>query len=391
MLLFSAGAAAQAPLIEWPFDDGYRDQMLYLHALVNYGFDLDWQADWERRQFSGNALRINTGSVSSTELLTDVDLNINESLNEKWRFMGRYTRSGLRQEPSRDELLLLGLERSILEASAVYLSVNPEFDKEFLDIAAGYTHYGADREQYVRIGVLVEDLNWDTKNAFGAKQNQRPAAVEWAVRLALPNSWWIYSEGKFGTGFERFFPDAAKSPDVVRHDRRDRFAELRLTRTGKRMWSLWLDWYDFSEQKQYRQPGFDYDYGTTVLDVGVEHTRLIDERHRLRLLAHIVDQQSESIGFMAHDYDRRDVFAGAFYEYLRPSSGITFAYAFGKPDIVHSAPDPGDRYSLDDYRDKIIVAYRYTFSDDARILLSVSHEVSAKGFGGGAVQFQMFF
>ena len=43
------------------------------------------------------------------------------------------------------------------------------------------------------------------------------------------------------------------------------------------------------------------------------------------------------------------------------------------------------------YRDKLIVGWRYNFSPDARILLSVSHEVSARGFGGGNVQFQMFF
>jgi hypothetical protein len=38
-----------------------------------------------------------------------------------------------------------------------------------------------------------------------------------------------------------------------------------------------------------------------------------------------------------------------------------------------------------------MVGWRYTFSADAQIRLSISHEVAAQGFGGGAIQFQMFF
>jgi len=112
LLLCGTGASAQVPDEDWDFEDGYQTQMLYLHSLVNYAYDLEWQYEWERRQFAGNALRVNTGSVSSDELLTDVELNITQPLNEKWRFMGRFTRDGLRWRPVREEQLLLGLERS---------------------------------------------------------------------------------------------------------------------------------------------------------------------------------------------------------------------------------------------------------------------------------------
>lgn len=393
LLLCSTSASAQVADDDWLFEDAYQVQMLYLHPLVNYAYDLEWQYEWERRQFAGNSLRINTGSVASDELLTDVDLNINQPLNEKWRFMGRFTRDGRRWRPVRKDQLLLGLERSILNSSAVYLTVNPEYDKEFIDLAAGYTFYRDNREQYVRIGVLVEDLDWSVKNPFDGNQEQRPIAVEWAVRLGLANNWWLFSDGAVSSGFERTFPDPITSPDVLRHDRRENTAQVRLTRAERdgNAWSAWIAWYDFNEVQEFRPPGFDYDYSTTVLNVAVEHTRRIGERHRLRLLAHYVDQQAESIGFNAHDYDRQDVLGGIFYEYLWPTSGATLAYAFGQPDIIYTAPDATDNYNLDDYRDKLILGWRYTFSEDAQIRLSISHEVAAEGFGGGAVQFQMFF
>ena len=393
LLLCGTGASAQVPDEDWDFEDGYQTQMLYLHSLVNYAYDLEWQYEWERRQFAGNSLRVNTGSVSSDELLTDIDLNITQPLNEKWRFMGRFTRDGFRWQSVRDEQLFLGLERSILDASAVYLTVNPEYDKETIDVAAGYTFYRDNREQYVRVGVLAEDFDWSAKNAFAGNQDQRPIAVEWAIRLGLANNWWLYSDGEVGSGFERTFPDPTESPDLLRHDRRENKAQVRLTRAERngKAWSAWINWYDFNELKEFRPPGFDYDYSNTVLNVAVEHTRMLGERHRLRLLAHLVDQQAESIGFNAHDYDRQDILAVVFYEYLWPMSGVTFAYLAGQPEIIYTAPDPSDNYDLDDYRDKLMLGWRYTFSEDAQIRLSISHEIAEEGFGGGAIQFQMFF
>lgn len=393
ILLLVTSATAQVPATDWEFEDPYRDQMLYLHALVNYSYDLQWQFDWERRQLAGNALRVNTGSVTSTKLLTDIDLRINQSLNDKWRFQGSFKRQGLRQRPNREDQLLLGFERSIFESSAVYLTVNPEFNKEFIDVAAGYTFYRDDRQQYVRVGVVLEDVSYDDRNDLGGITEQDPIALQWAVRLGLANDWFLYSEGKMGSGFERVFPDANASVDVSRHNRRVNAAQLRVSRVSEdgTAWSAWVDWYEFNEVMQFRQPGFDYDYRNTQLNIAAEHTRVLRDRHRLRLLLHYVDKKAESRGFNEHNYDRSDVLGGAFYEYLWPNSGVMFGYAFGQPDIAFRAPDPTENYNLDDYRDKLIIGWRYNFSEDAQIHVSLSHEVSAKGFGGGAVRFQMFF
>lgn len=393
ILLLGTNATAQLPDVNWAFEDPYRDQMLYLHALVNYSYDVEWQFDWERRQLADNAIRVNTGSITSTELLTDIDLNINATLNDRWRFQGSFRRTGLRQWPNLEDRLLLGFEGSIFESSAIYLNVNPEFNKEFIDLAAGYTFYGDDRRQYVRVGALIEDINYQTKNDRGGITEKEPIAMQWLVRLALANDWYFYSEGEVGSGFERVFPDAAASPDVSRHNQRTNTAQLRVSRSAEdgTVWSAWLEWYDFNEVMEFTQPRFDYQYKNTQVTISAEHIRVLRDRHRLRLLVNYVDQTAESRGFNEHDYGRTDVLGGAFYEYLFPNSGATFAYAFGQPDIAFRAPDRADNFNLDDYRDKLIVGWRYNFANDAQILVSVSHEVSARGFGGGAVRFQMFF
>jgi hypothetical protein len=391
--LLSAGAMAQVPTANWEYYAPYRDPMLYLHSLVNYSHDLQWQFDWERRQLADNALRIKTGSVTSKELLTDTDININQPLNDKWRFQGSFRRAGLRQWPKVEERLMLGFERSVFDSSAINLTVNPEYSKEFIDIAAGYTLYRDNREQYARVGVLFEDVNYQTKTDTGGISEQDPIALQWTVRQALANDWFLYSEGEVGSGFERVYPDEARSPDISRHDQRRNTALVRVSRSAKdgTAWSAWVDWYDFTEVKEYREPTFNYDYRSTQLVLAVEHARVLRERHRLRFLAHYVDHQAESVGFNEHTYDRSDVLGGAFYEYLWPNSSATFGYGFGRPDIAFQAIDATENYKLEDYWDKLMVGWRYAFSDDAQIYVSVAHEVSAKGFGGGAIRFQMFF
>ncbi len=141
-----APALGQTPRADWEFQNGYDTNLLYLHALVNYAYDLEWQANWERRRFADNALRVNTGSVSSDELLTEIDINLNEALNDNWRFFGQFTRTGFRRRPGRGEQLLLGFERALGQSSAIYVGANPEFGKEFIDAEAGYAWYGDDRE-----------------------------------------------------------------------------------------------------------------------------------------------------------------------------------------------------------------------------------------------------
>lgn len=398
-LLLAAGmASAQTPddlpdEDDWILENGYTTDLLFLHGLVNYSYDPAWQFDWERRRFADNALRLNTGSVASDELLTDIDLNLNEALNDDWRVFAQFTRDGFRRRQARDELLLIGLERRVFESSALYFGVNPEYGKEFIDLEGGYGWYSDDRSRYFRIGVRVEDFQYAEKNQLGGTQEGDPVKLTWATRFALGERLYLYSEGVMGSGFERSFPDADESPDLARHNQNDNQAEVRLTHLAEdgTLWSFNVEYFDFEELKEFRQPGFDYDYESRQLNAGVEHVRYFGDRHRLRLVAQFVDWEASSVGFREHDYSRQDVVGGVFYEYLWTNSGLTFAYAAGSPDFSYVSPEPEESYTGGSYTDKLIINWRYDFSKNATIRFGLSHEVSESGFGGGAVQYQMFF
>ena len=392
LMMSATNAVAQTPQDEWDLEDGYQTQLLYLHALVNYAWDGEWQFDFERRQLSENALRVNTGSVSSDQLLTDVDINLNVDLNEQWRFLGRFTRQGFRRQPVREDILLLGMEWLAFGSSGFYLAANPEFNKAFIDVAAGYTFYGSDREHYLRVGVLAEDINWGSKNQVGGTQEQGPLKLTWTLRWPMPNEWWLYSEAEIGSGYERSFVDESLSPDLATQDRRDNDAIVKLSRQqDNRFWSVSIEHFNFEESATYRAPEFDYIYSNTQTNLGVEHICVFDDRHRWRFLAQFVDQRAESDGFRAHEFRRRDWLGGVFYERLYARSAWSVAYAFGQPDIDYEALGGQPGYSSKDYTDKLIVGWQFDFSPDARFRFTLSHEVSEQGFGGGAVQYQMIF
>ena len=393
VLLSTATAHADLPQEDWAFEDSYQNELLYVHALANYSWDLQAQLDWELNQFTNNALRINTGSVASDKLFTDIDLSLNERLNDKWRFSGRFERNGQRRRSVTTEQLLLGFERSILENSALFVTVNPEYNKAFMDVALGYALYRDQREQYLRVAVLLEDINFEGKNDIGGTEQQQAVSLRWFARVSLPGDWVVYSEGQVGQGYERQFDDAVASPELVSQAQRNNRAELRFSRQAEdgTLWSFWTEWVDFEDERTFRSADFDYQYANRELTLSAEHVRLLGERHRLRLLAHYVDREASSVGFKGHRYVRNDVVGSAFYEYLRANSGISVGYAFGVPDYDYAAVDPDASYAGGEYSDKLVVGFRYTFSERAEVRASISQEVSQQGFGGGSVQFQMFF
>ena len=393
LLLSAAAVRAELPQEDWAFEDSYQNDLLYVHALANYSWDLEAQFSWELNQFTNNALRINTGSVSSDRLFTDVDLSLNQRLNDKWRFSGRFERDGQRRRTITTEQLLLGLERSLLDNSALFVTVNPEYDKSFMDVAIGYALYRDEREQYLRVSVLLEDINFEGKNDLDGTEQQQAVSLEWVARWSLPGDWFVYSEGRVGQGFERRFDDALTSPELASQAQRNNRAELRFSRQVEdgTLWSFWSEWVDFEDERVFRTPGYDYQYANRELTLSAEHVRLLADNHRLRLAAHYVDREAESIGFNGHQYVRNDIVGGAFYEYLRANSGISVGYALGVPDFEYAAVNPDASYAGGNFSDKLIVSFRYTFSERAEVRTSISHEISQHGFGGGAVQFQMFF
>ncbi len=391
--LITPGTAllAQTAEPDWPYEDFYDNSLVNLHQLGNYAYDVEWQLDWERQLLAGNGVRINTGSVTSNDLATRADINLNVPMNEHWRFQGHFRRDQSPEQNDDDELLV-GLERFFGDSS-LFAQVDPRLDKESIDFFAGYTKYGNEaRTTYTRIGLLFEDIVYNDRNDLGGTTDNTPVALRWAIRRGT-DRWWIYSDGTVGTGYRRSFDASAPESALLEEERRDNRARLRLsheTDSGA-LWSLWFDWADFQDSRSYSTPEFDYEYRRERYNLAAEHIRIVGDVHRFRFLVHLLVQRANAEGFNAHSYERDEPLGGVFYERLWTKNSLMAAAVVSAPNASYEGWVEEAQRLPESFADKLILGWRHRFSPEAQLQISVSHKVTGAGFGGGNVQFQMFF
>jgi hypothetical protein len=377
---------------EISYTDAYDDPMLYLHALVNYSYNVIWQFEWEQNQFSTNGFRISVGSVTATDLLTDWGLKINHDLGAGWRFQGIGTWNETRHKSVFEKSAFMGLEKNLFSNFNIHLLVNPTYFKENTDLNMGFTIYNDSRESYLRLALQYEDFVYDSKNDFNGKSLQAPLSATWSARAGR-NNFWLYTEGRLSTGFKRTFPDEEKSPDLRSHDqlRNDVKIKMYYTFEETAILMMGIHLYQFSEKETFSDQANNYDYENRLVNFFMEYMNRLHKKHRMRLIGHVIGQDALNSGYRAHEFSRTDYLAGGFYEYIIGSHSIEMGYMFAIYDYDYV--DYGYRGDFNDkkYTDKVKLGWIYAFPKSAQIMISLSHQLSVGGFGGANLQYMMFF
>jgi hypothetical protein len=376
----------------WPYDDAYDDNMLYLHALINYDYNALWKFRWEEKQFSSNGFRITVGSVTTTDLLTDWGLFINQDLGAGWRFQGIGRWNETRHKNIFEKSALMGLEKEIYQGLNIHLLVNPSYYKENTDLNAGFTYYDQSREFYARIALQYEDFVYDSKNDQAGISSQKPLGLTWNVRTGK-SKFFVYSEGRISTGFKRDFPDMEKSPDERSHDQRRSQVRLNLYyRPDELSIAVFrIHYYQFDEEKSFTEKTYNYKYMNQFSDVSTEYMHRLDRQHQLRVLAYYISQFAEGYGYQGHKFNRSDIMFGAFYEYFLGSHSLELGYMFTIADYEYEGMGYRPDFNHQGYVDKVMLGWLYAFPNDAQINISLSHQLTIGGFGGANLKYIMFF
>jgi hypothetical protein len=377
---------------DWKFEKHYQDGMLYLHPFVNYPYNLSWEYDWEQRQFSNHGFRLTVGSVTTDELLVDGELVINQDLGSGWRFRGRGVSREALHFNTGVESIFMGVEKTFYKNFSIFLLVNPSFDKEETDASTGILLTNSNREKYLRLAFIPEDFVYDEKNDRGGVSSQTPYAFEWFLRYGK-EKWWIYSTGRFSTGFKREYPDKEASPELNSHQQQiNNFtAKVYYLPTKISIIGFSLSYYHFDEAREFTEPQNIYTYANNLYDISLELIVPWKERNRFRLLSHYMIQNAKSREFNAHDFNRDDFLSGFFLERIFSRHIIDAAYLFSIFDWTYTGLAGQDNYSRNGYTDKLELGWTYSFAKSARIHISISHQVSIGGFGGANLQYIMFF
>jgi hypothetical protein len=380
--------------IEFPFERTYQDAPLFLHALLNYDFHPLWHYEWEKNLFSRNNLRMSTGSVTTAELLVESQLFLNNDLSDGFWFHSRGFWSSNRHQNKRVLTIFLGLEKLVYKENlTLFILAHPRFEKEYLGVQLGFSVYGNDRQNYLNIGLVLEDLVYDKKNDRNGKTLKKPRGLQWFMRYGK-NKWWIYSDGNLNTGFKRKYPDIGNLIVENFHQQQINNVNLKLyyKTDVSTLFMVNFYHYHFTEEKTYEAYQNNYNYKNNIYDVSIQYFFPLKERIRFRLATHYVIQKAKSVGYSQHKYKRQEILPAVFFDYLWIKHQIELGYMFTLQSWEYNSINSVYDFNLENgYFDKIYLGYKYHFNPNAILHLSISHQLNVRGFGGGNIQYLMFF
>ena len=392
-LLGPAPAVTQEP--GWPFDRFYDSDFVYLHPLVSFALSPFWERDWEQNQLSHSGIRVSTGSVATRDLLTESFVNINQPLGDtRFRFLYFLDWFGGQHLDVGGVEQFMGFETSVLGPLGVLALAQPEPNKEYADMAFGLVLAGEDRESYLRASVRFDDYFYEDKNDRGGESIQESVSLEWTGRYAT-GRWEGFTSGRLSTPSERVFADTVLSPDIAGERRaldRVRLGGRYLTSDDSFV-ELGVWYYEFRDGQSWRDGDASYDYRNRLWVLNARYAMtLAGGSWRVWPGVRVLKQEAAAQGFRTYDFGRVDWMPSAFVEYfLSPSHSFEVGYMASASDRTLDEVDPVASFATSSYSDKVKGGWTYHFSPLARIQLSLSHRVSVDKFGGGNVQFLMFF
>jgi len=382
-LLVALAARAQAH----PLPGGGPNPLLYLHPLVNYGTDPDWTRAWERSLQSANSLRVNVGSVSTDEFLTDIELHVSEPISSVFRVLyDMRWFEALHVEP-RDAEHFLGFGLAALPVLDVQLQVHPASRKEEIDLRVGLLLHDKSCEQYARFFLRWDDPLFDEKNGIGAVGEQTATSVQWVARGTL-GPLEAFSRGLYGSANRRSYPDSTRIPDLISDSEQTGASEtrVRLLDPGGSFVELEFAHHEFESSATPRATGVTGHYSNSLFDLALRGVWISGEAWRLRGEIHRLGQHAESTSF---DYSRKEWMPALW---LRRSLNQVHDIEVGYMGTSYRwSGSPESPQSEDGYRQKLELAWLIEPSESARLQFSVSHEPDPQRFGGANVQVQVVF
>ena len=377
---------------DWDYDRVYDEELLYLHTLVNYEYDPDWQQSWEKDLMSCTGVRFNFGSVSATRLMHYEDVVINHDLSDGWRFRSTITLNYCRYKDVEENTRYLEFQRKLHGNLFVTVTADVQSDKDNADATVSLLHTDESREQYTQLHFCWDDLVYDARNNNGGVTTRQPFGFKWLSRHA-GTKWIFFTHGKLSTGFKREYPDINKSPDSMYHHQRINQAFVRITRLIDEEARIESEcsYYNFDESRRYRDTADDYRYSNRIFFTRLRYIFPVRRVWQVNCALLYVNQDADAGILKNYSFHRNEYIPVLFLKRSISDNALKIGYFGSFYDMDFDDSIDANYYDINDYIDKITAGWIHSFSSRAKILLSLSHVVSLKNFGGGNMQFFMNF
>jgi len=374
------------------YDSQNKEKLLYLHNLVNYNFSPKWYFKYDNNFFSRNSIMFSFGSVETEDLHSDFNLHLNQMLSKSlfFTYRARKYESQSLQKPIQSGYL--GLEQKLYKFFKVFLSANPAFNKEDIDLELGLRIINQNRQNYLSVAISMDDFVYDEKNDLGGSSEFEQLGIHWITRYEL-DEFSLFSEGIMPSGFKRTYPDPAKSSEITYHQQLIRQSHTRfyIKQKNNSLLLTGYQYYYFEEKKRFYQSGFNYDFYNAFHNFYLDYFLSFSDNFSGRIIGRYVYQESFSRVFKHYDYYRQEFMPALFIEYHLSRMSWELGWMESFYQWENTARPNINSYERNNIIEKIKLGWSWNFSEDSCLQLSLSHVISVFGFGGANIQMMHFF
>ncbi len=387
---------------EWTYDETYTDEKFYLHQL-NYDFSSYTYQNWEKGLMNSKGLRLTFGSITSDDLLHYEDLIINQKLDNNWWF--RINFHWYNDRNKNDEIRYIELQKAISSSAShnFYLcaSGNPTHNKEESDINWGILYTNKIRSKYIQINFAWDDCIYNARNNKAGKTTQESYGIQWLMRFGEDSKWIFFTEGKYTLGFKRDYPDRSLS-EIKYHQKQKNQMQGKLTYyfTSNSHLESKISYYHLSESKLFYQmenTENNYSYLNEIYQGNINYIysfailNKTKNNIRLRLGLNYIREYAIANGFKNYHYHREEWLPQLLIQYTYRKHTLEIGYLSTFYEWDYDTNNDINDYQRHSYIDKIKLGWTYHFNNKTQLQLSISHVMKWNGFGGGNVQYVMFF
>jgi hypothetical protein len=383
---------SETEIDNWKFDNNYKKQMIFLHSFLNYELDTSWQLDWHRELFRKNGLKTSFGSVTVKDLNSSIEAVLNSDLGKGWFFRGEFThiQQQMKYEPVNNNFL--GFEKKIFQQFSIFSQCNPAYDKEDIDLLLGFSFMNKSADNYCRLALNYDDFLYDEKNPSGGKVVAEPLGIKWAVRYSY-QGFLLSSFGKIMNVFEIEFPDSSLSPEKKFHSKKNDEFKVWLFYFFNSGHIAELNFYQyfFQQIERFYSEVSNYKYRDRITDLALKYNHHLHENLTLRGVVHFVKQEAVANGMREYDFSRTELLPMIMFQFARKNSLWEIAYLRSSYDLTLNDEIEILSYNREKTFQKFMLRWTYNFNAAARLQFSLSHVPNIEGYGGGNLNFMLFY
>lgn len=368
------------------------EERLFLHERLNYNHSFDSDFIWYENRLSNNALRLTYGSVGTLDLMENMELLINHQISDRLIFRLDYYDYKGRIFGQEIEDKTLNLLYNLSNNFKIGVLANPKVRKEYMDLGFTLNIFPRNDLDYFKIDLIAEDLLYNPRNREEGEQYKQPYKIKWNFFKDF-NKLKFYTEGRVGTGFRRRYNDLNASDGKLNHSGNTNSFKFstRYKINDKNLMYLQNFCYFYRENEKNIYNSNSFEYKHKIIENSIEYQYFINENLRIISGMKHIFLDVELQHFNAYNITRFDLMPELRLKYLLNNFEYSLSYFSTLFYLDGENRNHNFKKQKAIYEDKVEIAADILLSDKSRFKISLSHVASVNGFGGGNIQYYLYF